>query len=473
MNQAKLHVFISPDEIFPAEADMIVPYSFVKKWLMPMNAPHTLSCGSATTSVRLMASKKTSKIRSIRIRQSLAEVLGLYGSGRLNVRYSPRHHHLQIGPMLGILTNNINKHATSDDRRFGDMTRFFTECHLAAELRGIQVFLFAPDDLNVRAKQITGWTRIKGHWKQCRFPLPNVIYNRITSRRIEEQETLQQKLQWLQSRHRVQLFNERFLDKWQVHRTLWNDSAIRFMLPYTQLYIDLRQLKEMLKKFALIYIKPVNGSLGRGVMRLHLKGKHCHMQYTTLNGTITKSNVSYQEIAQQMARRIRHGRYLIQQGLPLITSLGRPVDFRALLQKNGSGKWSITSIVGRIAGDTHIVSNQAHGGTVAGVTRIIAQVDPLFPKPSTRLLRQRALQVAHSFERQIDGHFAELGIDLAVDMRGNVWLLEINSKPSKSDDAVTNPALAIRPSVHKTMDYTCYVTGYPQSLTQRDKKKRR
>lgn len=466
MNQVKLQLIISPDDTFPTRADMILPQALVKKWRITMHTPLTLSCGSAVTSTRLLYSRHANKNRIVRIRETVAHTLGLYQDCHINLRYYSEYRHCQIGPMLGILTNGIDKRLP-DAQRFSEMTRFYTECHLSAEAHGIRMFIFSPEDLHVQTKRIDGWTYVNGRWKQMTHPLPDVIYNRITSRRIEAQENLQQKLQWLKRRHRTQLFNERFLDKWQVHSALERDPEIRLMLPETRRYEQVRQLKQMLSRYSVVYIKPAGGSLGQGVMRLTLKGTRCHMQYTTLNGTITKSNVTFQEIARQMIRRSRQNKYLIQQGLPLITSLGRTIDFRALVQKNGSGQWTVTSITGRIAGDTNIVSNLARGGTIAIVPRILKQVDPLLPKPSISQLRQKALAVAHAFERQVSGHFAELGIDLAADRNGKVWLLEINSKPSKTDDAVTNPSLIIRPSVRKTMEYTCFITRYPQRASKK------
>lgn len=460
VNPINLPLSIAPDDTFPVHADLIIPQFLAKQWHLVLQAPFTLSHGSAVTQARLLYSRQANKKSTVRIRKSTAQALRLTHGGRLHLRYLPQYRRLQFGPLLGILTNGIHKQAMND-QRFGDMTRFYTECHLAAESQGVRMFIFAPGDLLLQAKEVNGWMNVNGHWKRTVCPLPDVIYNRITSRRIETQESLQQSLRQLKKRQHVKMFNEQFLDKWQVHRALSRDAGVRFILPETKTYEKSTQLKEMLRCYPIVYIKPVNGSLGQGVIRLTLRGTRCHMQYTTLNGTMTKLNVSLQEISRQMVRRIRYNPYLIQQGLPLITSLGRNIDFRALVQKNGRGKWSVTSIVGRIAGDTNIVSNLARGGTVATVPHILKQVDPGQPKPTLKQLRQYALAVAHAFERQVKGHFAELGIDLAVDRQGKVWLLEINSKPSKTDDAVANPTLAIRPSVHKTMHYTRFITGYP------------
>lgn len=466
MPQMKLHLFIDSDDTFPGHADVILPQAIVKKWRIALHGPVTLLCGSSAMDARILYSRNNSQKLTVRLRRTVAHVLGIYSECRMNIRYTPQHRLLQFGPLLGILTDGIEKR-TSHEQRFGGMTRFYTECHLSADAHGIRMFVFSPEDLNVQKKQINGWTYLRGQWKQVPHPLPDVIYNRITSRRIEAQRSLQQKLELLKRLHRVQLFNEQFLDKWQVHTALKNDPSVRFMLPETHLYAKWTQLKSLLRRYPVVYIKPAGGSLGQGVMRLTLTGTRCHMQYTTLNGTITRSNVSFQEIARHMAWRKRHYQYLIQQGLPLITSLGRSIDFRVLVQKNGQGKWSITSIAGRIASDTNIVSNLARGGTIGTVSHILKQVDPGQPKPTIPQLRQHALAIAHAFERQIHGHFAELGIDLAADKSGKIWLLEINSKPSKTDDSVTNPSNDIRPSVGKTMDYTCCITGFPQKARKK------
>jgi D-alanine-D-alanine ligase-like ATP-grasp enzyme len=45
-----------------------------------------------------------------------------------------------------------------------------------------------------------------------------------------------------------------------------------------------------------------------------------------------------------------------------------------------------------------------------------------------------------------------LGIDLAVSKGGRVWLLEVNSKPSKNDNTAM-PDQKIRPSVRQLILY--------------------
>ncbi len=75
-------------------------------------------------------------------------------------------------------------------------------------------------------------------------------------------------------------------------------------------------------------------------------------------------------------------------------------------------------------------------------------------------LRRAALEIASGIEKYVDGHFAELGVDLAIDRSGRIWLLEVNSKPSKDDNSSTSGGEKIRPSVNKTVTYARYLAKF-------------
>lgn len=85
-------------------------------------------------------------------------------------------------------------------------------------------------------------------------------------------------------------------------------------------------------------------------------------------------------------------------------------------------------------------------------------------RPTEAVLKHVALQVARMLENGLEGHYAEFGIDLGVDTNGHIWLLEVNSKPSKSTTASKiSPASPNRPrpSVIRMLDYAAYLSGYP------------
>ncbi|MNI54828.1 Endospore coat-associated protein YheD [compost metagenome] len=74
-------------------------------------------------------------------------------------------------------------------------------------------------------------------------------------------------------------------------------------------------------------------------------------------------------------------------------------------------------------------------------------------------LKTAALDIAQGIDKQLPSHFGELGIDLAVDTNGRIWLLEVNSKPSKNDNTPIGGG-KIRPSVKQVIDYARYLSGF-------------
>jgi glutathione synthase/RimK-type ligase-like ATP-grasp enzyme len=225
----------------------------------------------------------------------------------------------------------------------------------------------------------------------------------------------------------------------------------------------------MLQRYPILYLKPANGSLGGGIIRLIRQNGRIIYQSTTPSGTLTRLTHSLYHMNQILKQRIKKQSYLIQQGLNLVKCEGRPVDFRVLVQKNRSGNWTITSAVGRIANNQHIVSNLAKGGTIRKASDLLKELKQI-RKPSISQLRKKALEIAKTFESLADGHFAELGIDLAIDQKGDIWLLEINSKPSKTDDSMISSTNSTRPSVYRLMEYTHFLTGLKEPTLFKTKK---
>lgn len=453
MGFARCEIQVVPDNTFPKRINMVMSRSLADK-LHISQFPVWVKFGSRVAKGWIAVHPTKSSL--IRISSQLSQALRLSEHLSVCASYDPHSHCLRIGPLLGIL---INTQPTLNQPIFGAMTRFLEECSLTGQERGVCVAVFTPEQL-LSEKGITkGWLFQNKQWKSRELPFPDVLYNRITSRRIERKPRLQNIFKFLTTHHGVYVFNKTFLDKRQVHETLMRDPRMHPMLPETHPYHPNR-LRTMLDRHGILYLKPTNGSLGSGIIRLINTGRFIVCQYATANSTNTRVYRKIETVIAHLNRRTRQSPYLMQQGLHLVTARGRPVDFRVLVQKNLHGNWAITSVVGRIANNQHFVSNLARGGTIRKASDIIAELDPNQNKPSLSKIRSTALEVANTFEQLVDGHYGELGIDLAVDKSGKVWLLEINSKPSKTDDTVINPSLTTRPSVIRLIDYTLYLTRF-------------
>jgi glutathione synthase/RimK-type ligase-like ATP-grasp enzyme len=221
-------------------------------------------------------------------------------------------------------------------------------------------------------------------------------------------------------------------------------------------------LRSMCSRHPSVFLKPVRGSLGKGIIRINRVGQeNWQASYATLNGTKKMMFINLAKLYASIAGKMKSVRYLIQQGLSLIEIGGRPVDFRALTQKNADGEWTVTSVVSRTAGSDHFVSNLARGGTLSKTREAIAKsnLPAVFRGDASARLHRAALDIAKGIDTHIPAHFGELGIDLAIDTAGRVWLLEVNSKPSKNDNTPLTEG-KIRPSVRMMIQYARYLSGF-------------
>jgi hypothetical protein len=135
--------------------------------------------------------------------------------------------------------------------------------------RGITVYVFEPQGVDWKRRQVLGWTLSKGAekgWLLYKFPLFDVVYNRIPNRNAENRPEVQKCFEHLK-RENIPFFNPRYLDKWVVYNLLAKDRKLMGHLPKTQLF-STAGLLEMLDKAGSVYLKPRSGSVGRGIMRI-------------------------------------------------------------------------------------------------------------------------------------------------------------------------------------------------------------
>ncbi|WP_052807274.1 YheC/YheD family endospore coat-associated protein [Risungbinella massiliensis] len=466
MGIAKIQIKILPDHVFPRDVNVLMSRPLVQM-LGLVNAPFWITFGSAAETGYFAVTSDRSMV--LRVRAQLATRLHLPNTLNLHAQYDINSRHLQLGPMLGIMIDPTPLH---DQPTFGNTGKFLEECCQAGMQQGIYLIIFPPEKVSLEKQTIQGWTYMKGKWQRNTVPFPNAIYNRILSRKQEQITSVQTILQRLMRNHRIPIFNEKFLNKQEVYDVLSTDEIMKSMLPETH-HFQTSKLKEMVQKYSTLFLKPTNGSLGGGIIRVTRSAPTWIVQSTTNTGILTRKFSKFVELKRALVGRIGKQKYLIQQGLSLILFQKRPVDFRVLVQKNRQGQWSITSSVGRIANDQQIVSNLARGGTIRKANELLSELE-IPSKPSIQQIRNAALLIAETFEKKAAGHFAELGIDLGVDHNGKIWLIEINSKPSKSDDSiVANPNMITRPSVKKLLDYTLYLSGVSQTRVPKKKVSKR
>jgi glutathione synthase/RimK-type ligase-like ATP-grasp enzyme len=430
--------------------------TLIKSYKIPTGQSLSIHFGAARHQVKAVS---VPQFDGMRISHNFSRKTGLTHGSQLRLKFKPKSQTLVIGPLLGVMLNRIRSH--TPDRPFGPITSFCKELSDACHAEGGFVYFFSPDSLSTRGQTIEGWN-YSGHWQKSDFPIPDVIYNRLTSRILENKTSVQHFMKEVKSRHKTQIFNEKFLNKTEVFQALKKDKTLLKYLPESYPLRSYSTLKSMCSRHSSVFIKPNLGSLGKGIIRVTRQTNQsyvCH--FANINGSKKQTYSSTSQLFKTIANKMKIRRYQIQQGLNLISIGSRPIDFRALVQKNNKNEWQITSIVARIAGNHHFVSNLARGGTLSTVKDALSKAN--LPSGHVSVvnarLRKGAEEIAKGIERQIPRHFGELGVDLAVDVKGRVWLLEVNSKPSKNDNTPLSDN-KIRPSVKQVAKYVSYLSGY-------------
>lgn len=454
MSQLKIPVQTVHSGILQENAVMLGDKS-MKKLKIPAHGPIQLAFGSFRQEVAVISVPKAD---SLRINENLARRMGWRGRLSLNVSYSSGSRTLRLGPIIGVLVSR--DHPDQTDKLFGPITMFCRELTHACHSQGAYVYFFTPEALQEERNAIQGWVYDEG-WRKLSLPVADVINNRLTSRKAENKPSVQHFLAEVKSRYGTHFFNEKFLDKTEVFEALAHDPALQRYLPESHALSGFNQLKKMCGSYHSVFLKPVRGSLGKGILRISREeGGGYRLYSTTAMGTRKQSYPNLAKLFQSIAPKMKTTRFQIQQGLQLMEVSRRPVDFRALVQKNGTGKWGVTSIVARTAGSNHFVSNLARGGSLSTVREALAKGSlPAGVRESAQVqLPKAALAIARGIETHIPAHFGELGIDLALDQSGRIWLLEVNSKPSKNDNTPLNDQ-KIRPSVKQMILYCRYLAG--------------
>jgi len=207
-------------------------------------------------------------------------------------------------------------------------------------------------------------------------------------------------------------------NKWAKHEALRRHSALSAHMPETR-RMTRTSLRAMLGKYRMVYVKPVVGSLGKGVMRVESAGRGLRYQA----GVHIRKHANYASGYAAILKETRGRPYMVQRGIRLSRYGGRPFDLRVVVQRMPRTDWTVTGIAGRVAHPRKIVTNGSQGGTIYSVNRLLPGGAAL-----ERRMRKLGLQAARRLHRVYPG-IVELGLDLAVDRNRRLWIIEANTRP--------------------------------------------
>ncbi|MGE8079620.1 YheC/YheD family protein [Peribacillus loiseleuriae] len=433
-----------------------VPPLLLKKWKLTDSTRISLQVGSKQIDV--FVSIHQDNLAQIKIPGNVLQLLALPNrSFFVQIGFCPLSSRLSIGPILALLTH----HTPSETNGFGEMEVFFREMYRFCCMNGF-LFFVIPLQTLVEPKELTGYLPNDEGWESMSLPIPDVVYNRIHSRKLENSESFH-RFSTLLNEAAIPFFNGSFLSKWDTHELLLTEDSLAPYLPETILFQSEVEFVTFLQSHTEVFVKPAFGSQGRNICKLSRVSEGWVLEHSS-NIQDTHLIETEERLYRTLMKNTKKRSYIVQRGIPLLDIDGHKTDFRVLLNKNKKQEWTITSIVARLGNAGHIVSNLAQGGEMKNAAAFLSSV---FERTEAiriyKSLSSLALNVAKTVESKRDDLFGELGIDLALDSDNHPWIIEVNSKPSKKFHADSDK---IRPSVKSIVEYmnTLYVSKGPSSI---------
>ncbi|HBQ86036.1 MAG TPA: hypothetical protein DER33_01205 [Syntrophomonas sp.] len=365
---------------------------------------------------------------------------------------------IKLGPVVGVLTT-ANRNSKSG-LPIGKETYYLGELVSYARRKGVFVYLFYSTGVNWHSQTIKGYTldfnKESAHkWVSGEYPFPDIVYNRIRSRNVENSRTMVELLDRFQHLG-INLFNTRFLDKWDVYNALMSSPRLRHFLPPT-VFFSRVELFKFLQQYPEVFLKPRNSSIGKGIVKIK-RTSGCYMLALAKSAKPSWHYYdSYEELYQALlAIMDDSSRYLVQMGIELAKIQNKVFDLRTQVQKNGRGEWTLTGTAVREAAPDRFVTHIPNGGSARKYDEVIEKTFGSSVTTKRSLDKQLHL-IAREAPIILDDlpgwSLAVLSIDIGIDRYGKIWIIEINSKPSSFDE----------PDIRRA--YLRYFTDYCKYIT--------
>ncbi|SFE00008.1 YheC/D like ATP-grasp [Paenibacillus catalpae] len=317
-----------------------------------------------------------------------------------------------MSDILGIMTHRIG-HPGSFARH--------AKSALAEKFSGILVY--TPKDVNLTTRRITGYVYNGGTWNKQTLPFPKInmdigFYTGSQSTRA----TLVKKAP------AFPFTGYGIGNKIRIQKHLIASPVLKPYLLPTEPVKDSNNFIAFVKKYKSVMLKPINGWGGRGIVRVTLEKDQFKVQS---NGEHTQM-MGAPGLRTMIRRALSKERHLMQQWIDIRNKQGIIFDIRALMLKKSEGNWQTTGIAVREAQKGRITSNLKSGGHAYEASSYLKkEFGDEKGEALAKSVRELAEYIPGFTERSYRSRLCELGIDLAVDTQGKLWLLEINIKPGK------------------------------------------
>jgi glutathione synthase/RimK-type ligase-like ATP-grasp enzyme len=214
--------------------------------------------------------------------------------------------------------------------------------------------------------------------------------------------------------------------KWTKYKLLRKSKRLHVFLPETD-WLSVRSFWRMLTKYGQVILKPTGSYGGNGVIRVKaVNSPTCEFQ----DGTKIRTYTVQAEVNAFIKKKASKN-YIVQQRVNLATKNGRPFDLRVMVQRHPKADWQVTGMLAKVAGKGFIVTNiRRSGGKVVTVENALGHSGLHNLQTSALLAELHAVALQTAAQLGPSYRWVKtMGIDMAFDKQGHVWIIEVNFAP--------------------------------------------
>lgn len=325
---------------------------------------------------------------------------------------------IRIGPVIGFLLGD--QHYYYHHRRLKELT---DAMGIYKKVGGL--FLsFRYCSIDWKEKCIFGqyFNFMTERWEYGKLPIPSVVYKRGFNKRNDFVNEYKEEFNW-------KVFNDIRFDKWEFYSLLKDNEYLVRFLPETEL-LTVANLSKFLHQYRKVILKPKKLSRGRGITiitRTPDETLEIHDFRRFNDFTISESQLEDYLINGKYLE----SEYIIQPFLKLAKVNDSPWDIRVVMQKNAQNQWVCNGIECRLAPKGKMITNISGGGRALYLKEAVELA--FGDEADTRLIEKDIHSISIEFCKMMDltgYHYAEFGLDIALDQEQHYWFIEANVRPT-------------------------------------------
>jgi glutathione synthase/RimK-type ligase-like ATP-grasp enzyme len=364
-----------------------------------------------------------------------------------------------LGPCIGILASKKDEAITK--RRLKEISMSVLDY---GQINGA-IIVFSLEKVDTKKLFVEGYcyNPQKDSWEPGVFPYPMAIQRRSGLNEKWQNHFL--------SVIGDNVFNNYSFDKWDMHEWFSTEPEIAPHLPHTCIYESSEDLQDMLQRYKVLYVKPIWGMKGFGVIKVSLEDSKVAFQYRENGKNVDILQEDEKDIENTMERLFEPGDYIIQQGLDLIHYDGGIIDIRCVMQKNEAFQWVCNGMIARIGAKESVVSNISNGGAALPAIDLIREALPI-SEAETFIIKEKIISLCMKVCRALNDYgfnYGTLGLDIGIDTDLNVWLIEVNNRRPHPGIALrANDILAYYAILASPLHYAKALAGFGRKEEEND-----